>query len=105
MYAYISLNLYQQKQISWFVEPPYSELLQKLSGGIRGSPPERVVYTRNLLRVYIAVVPVLQKSSPGQTHKMTHTITPPSHTLTHRKTHKTGGYTPETPKFPIQRIC
>ena len=38
MYAYISLNLYQQKQISWFVEPPYSELLQKLSGGIRGSP-------------------------------------------------------------------
>ena len=59
MYAYISLNLYQQKQISWFVEPPYSELLQELSGGIRGSPPERVVYTRNLLRVYIAVVPVL----------------------------------------------
>ena len=52
MYAYISLR-------SWFVEPPYSELSQKLSGGIRGYPPERVVYTRNLLRVYIAVVPVI----------------------------------------------
>lgn len=58
--------------------------------GYQGLPPERVVYTRNLLRVYIAVVPVLQKSSPGQTHKMTHTITPPSHTMTHRKTHKTA---------------
>ncbi len=27
--------------------------------GYQGLPPERVVYTRNLLRVYIAVVPVL----------------------------------------------
>ena len=26
--------------------------------GYQGLPPERVVYTRNLLRVYIAVVPV-----------------------------------------------
>ncbi len=58
--------------------------------GYQGLLPERVVYTRNLLRVYIAVVPVLQKSSPGQTHKMTHTITPPSHTMAHRKTHKTA---------------
>ena len=55
--------------------------------GYQGLLPERVVYTRNLLRVYIAVVPVLQKSSPGQTHKMTHTITPPSHTMAHGKTH------------------
>lgn len=55
--------------------------------GYQGLPPERVVYTRNLLRVYIAVVPVLQKFSPGQTHKMTHTITPPSHTMAHGKTH------------------
>ena len=105
MYAYISLNLYQQKQISWFAEPPYSELLQELSGGIRGSPLS-ASFIHGIYYVYISLSCLyFMKLFRLDTQSDTQNSTIDTHNDTQKNTQNSTQWHTKTCVFPCAIVC